>query len=146
MKKGVTYRYTITAFDQAGNAAAKGLRAQAAESISKPTRTTPARTTPWRSSGRRPERGSRRRRSSDGTAVPKATYYNVQLYRDGRKILTLWPSATSLRLRSSWTYAGRGYRLTPGVYRWYVWPGLGPRSANRYGKLVGTRSFTVIRT
>ena len=145
LKKGVTYRYTITAFDQAGNAAAKGLRAQAAESISKPTRTTPARTTPALV---RPTAGARVSAPPllRWTAVPKATYYNVQLYRDGRKILTLWPSATSLRLRSSWTYAGRGYRLTPGVYRWYVWPGLGPRSANRYGKLVGTRSFTVIRT
>jgi hypothetical protein len=31
------------------------------------------------------------------------------------------------------------------VYRWYVWPGFGPRSANRYGKLLGTRKFVVVR-
>jgi hypothetical protein len=32
------------------------------------------------------------------------------------------------------------------VYRWYVWPGFGPRSANRYGKLLGTRTFVVVRS
>jgi hypothetical protein len=108
-------------------------------------RTRPARTAP---SLRRPAAGARLTSPPllAWTQVPKATYYNVQLYRDGRKILTAWPTGTSFRIQSSWTYAGRTYRLTPGSYRWYVWPGLGPRSANRYGKLLGARSFAVIRT
>jgi hypothetical protein len=79
------------------------------------------------------------------SAVPKASYYNVQLFRDGKKILTLWPTDSTLRVPSAWTFAGTAFRLTPGVYRWYVWPGFGPRSANRYGKLLGTRRFVVIR-
>jgi hypothetical protein len=29
------------------------------------------------------------------------------------------------------------------VYRWYVWPGVGPRSANRYGPVLGGSTFTV---
>jgi hypothetical protein len=75
--------------------------------------------------------------------VPNATYYNVQLYHDGKKILTAWPHATQLRLQASWTFDGRKYTLSPGRYRWYVWPGYGSLSANRYGKLIGTRSFVV---
>jgi hypothetical protein len=69
----------------------------------------------------------------------------VQLYRDGQKILTVWPKAHSFRLQASWTYQGRRYTLTPGRYRWYVWPGFGSLSANRYGKLIGSRSFVVLR-
>jgi hypothetical protein len=79
------------------------------------------------------------------SAVAKATYYNVQLFREGRKILTLWPTKPTLQVPSSWRFTGTTFRLTPGVYRWYVWPGFGPRSANRYGKLLGTRSFVVVR-
>ena len=77
--------------------------------------------------------------------MPKATYYNVQLYRNGKKILTAWPTTTSFRIERSWRFDGRVQRLTPGRYRWYVWPGLGARSANRYGKLIGSRSFIVAR-
>ena len=77
--------------------------------------------------------------------MAKATYYNVQLFRNGKKILTLWPTEPALRVPSSWRFAGAAFRLTPGVYRWYVWAGFGPRSASRYGKLLGTRSFVVVR-
>ena len=76
-------------------------------------------------------------------AVAKATYYNVQLYRDGQKILTAWPLDTSFRLQRSWRFDGRNYKLSPGSYRWHVWPGFGARSAHRYGKLLGTRTFVV---
>lgn len=78
-------------------------------------------------------------------AVPGATYYNVQLWRNGRKILSRWPTRTQLALRASWTYAGRRYRLTPGRYRWYVWPGLGARADARYGALLGRRTFVIVR-
>ena len=53
-----------------------------------------------------------------------ATYYNLQLIR-GRKVLSAWPVRPSFRLRRTWLYNGRRYRLEPGVYRWYVWPGYG---------------------
>src|ERR671925_462213 len=75
--------------------------------------------------------------------VRRATYYNVQLYRAGRKLLTAWPRRTSLQLRSSWRFAGREQRLTPGTYRWYVWPGYGPTSARKYGRMLGTSTFVV---
>jgi hypothetical protein len=75
-------------------------------------------------------------------AVPKASFYNVQLYRRGRKILTAWPKRTRLQLYRSWTYV-RAQRLTKGDYRWYVWPSFGPRAKPRYGQLLGQGGFAV---
>ena len=142
LRQGVKYRYTVTAYDQAGNGVAKGLRAQALETVarsSKPVRAT--------SALRAPAAGARLAAPPvlRWSVVPKASYYNVQLFRDGKKILTLWPIRPLLRVPSTWEFAGAQFRLTPGVYRWYVWAGFGPRSANRYGKLLGTRSFVVVQ-
>ncbi len=76
------------------------------------------------------------------TAVKGASYYNVQLVR-GRKVLSAWPARPGLQLRRTWVYKGRRHRLRPGVYRWYVWPGLGRRSPARYGRLLGSSTFVV---
>jgi len=75
--------------------------------------------------------------------VRGATYYNVQLYRAGRKVLTAWPTQTRLQLRAQWRFNGRAQRLEPGVYRWYVWPGRGQITARRYGKVLGSSTFVV---
>ena len=75
--------------------------------------------------------------------VASAKYFNVQLYRGGKKILSAWPSATRLQLTARWTYAKLPYTLKPGRYTWYVWPGVGARSAAVYGPLLGTSSFVV---
>jgi len=72
-----------------------------------------------------------------------ASYYNVQLYRGRVKVLSSWPTRTSLQLRARWTYLGRQRQLAPGAYRWYVWPGYGRASARRYGRLLGQSTFTV---
>lgn len=76
------------------------------------------------------------------TPVKGASYYNVQLMR-GRKVLSAWPVRTRFQLRRTWRYNGRRYRLRPGVYRWYVWPGYGRISAARYGRLLGGSTFVV---
>jgi len=76
------------------------------------------------------------------TAVRRASYYNVQLIR-GRKVLSAWPTSPSFQLRRTWLYKGRRYRLRPGVYRWYVWPGYGRISAARYGRPLGGSTFVV---
>jgi len=139
LRNGVKYRYTVTAYDQAGNGSVKVLLAQP-KSLKTPAPTEPTRAKP---ALKAPAAGARVLAPPLLTwaPVPGATYYNVQLYRDGRKILTAWPKSTKFRLQASWRYNGRSYALSPGRYRWYVWPGLGSLSANRYGKLVGTRSF-----
>ena len=76
--------------------------------------------------------------------VVNARFYNVQLYRNGRKILSRWPARPRLGLRRSWTHEGRTFRLRPGVYTWFVWPAYGSMVAPRYGKLIGRSSFRVV--
>lgn len=76
------------------------------------------------------------------TPVKGASYYNVQLIRGG-KVFSAWPARPTFRLRRTWSYNGRRYRLRPGVYRWYVWPGFGEISASRYGRLLGSSTFVV---
>ena len=68
-------------------------------------------------------------------SVPKASYYNVQLWLRGKKVLTTWPAVPRLSLP----------RLSPGTYTWYVWPGLGPALEHRYGALIGKSTFVVTR-
>ena len=52
--------------------------------------------------------------------VKGASYYNVQLFRGSRKILTRWPRSNRLQLRGSWRFAGKRRRLTAETYTWYV--------------------------
>jgi hypothetical protein len=79
------------------------------------------------------------------TRVRRATYYNVQLFRDGKKILSVWPESARYQLKQRWTYAGKRRRLVPGKYRWLVFPGYGPRSKGNYGDRLGPTAFRVRR-
>jgi hypothetical protein len=129
-RNGVTYLYFLTAHDRAGNRSpAVGVTARpVASRLVSPLDGALAASPPvlrW-------------------ALVRRATYYNVQLWRNNRKILSAWPSRTRVALRQRWRFAGRTRRLTPGVYRWYVWPGLGSRARARYGRLLGTRMFVVV--
>jgi hypothetical protein len=74
-------------------------------------------------------------------AIPKATYYNVQVWCRGRKILTAWPKRPRLVLPVRGKLAGRAYVLPLGSCRWYVWPGYGRFVEKRYGRLAGTSTF-----
>ena len=78
--------------------------------------------------------------------VPQARYYNVQLFRDSRKILSAWPKRPRYRLTNRWSYRGKQRRLVPGEYRWLVWPGFGPRSRADYGRRMGPRGFEITRS
>jgi hypothetical protein len=73
--------------------------------------------------------------------VPVAAYFNVQLWRGSVKVLSAWPTATRYQLTAKWTYSGKARKLAPGLYTWYVWPGLGPRADGKYGSLLGSRTF-----
>jgi hypothetical protein len=69
--------------------------------------------------------------------VPRARFYNVQVWRDGGKILTRWPQRTRLRMPTLWTHEGMTYALSAGRYDVYVWP----RFRGRYGKSIGHTYF-----
>jgi hypothetical protein len=79
------------------------------------------------------------------TPVSGARYYNLQLSRGGRKILSVWPSRARYQLERRWSYGGKKRRLAPGRYRWRVWPGFGPRSKGDYGKQLGPKTFRLVR-
>jgi hypothetical protein len=128
IQDGVEYRYNVRTFDQAGNASqartvlalpkvvSLGKNAYTPRTAAQPILNWPAR--------------------------QGASYYHVQLFRNGKRILAVWPLKTELALRQSWRWAGRRYRLAPAQYAWFVWAGFGPRTAARY-KLLGHSTFIV---
>ena len=129
LRNGVRYRYTITGYDDARNAVARSMVAIPKAPLFSPPAGARVVSPPllaW-------------------VRVAHATYFNVQIWRK-RQIFSAWPSGTSLRLKRSWIYHGRRYTLSPGRYRWYVWPGYGTRAARRYGRLLGASSFVIART
>jgi len=67
--------------------------------------------------------------------VSGASYYNVRLFRDGVRVLDLWPEAAHVTVPAIWVYGGVHYRLHTGRYRWYVYPGSGDASRLLLGKL-----------
>ena len=77
--------------------------------------------------------------------APRARFYNVQLFRRGHKILSVWPTRTRFRLHARWTFHGKRYRLRGGTYTWLVWPAYGSTSRPRYGKMLGISSFVFAR-
>ncbi len=78
-------------------------------------------------------------------AVPRATYYNIQLFRNGHKILSAWPRRPRLQLHEQWMYRGRRMILMRGTYVWFVWPGFGDRARAQYGGLLGRSTFRMAR-
>lgn len=125
---GTYYRYAIVSYDKAGNAS-RGTRVIVPPSA---LLRSPA-------AGRVVHAAPR----LVWARVAKASFYNVQLYFRGRKVLSAWPSAAKLGLKRSWSYANRRFKLKTGTYVWYVWPGFGPRVEGRYGQLLGQSTFTV---
>lgn len=129
VKNGVRYRYTLKALDAAGNVAEHTIVAKPGRRLLAPAAGAQLTGPPllrW-------------------TAVRGASYYNVQLYRGKHKVLSIWPGQASLQLTSTWRFHHHRYRLRPGTYHWFVWPGYGRRSAARYGHEVGTSTFVVAK-
>jgi hypothetical protein len=77
----------------------------------------------------------------DWAPVRNATYYNVQVWRNGHKVLSRWPLRSSLRMRSQWMLDGRNFSFTSGHYVVYAWPGFGSKASARYGGLLGWTAF-----
>ena len=68
-------------------------------------------------------------------SVTGATFYNVILWRNGERVLDLWPRTTTLRLPVQ--------RLTSGGYEWFVYPVLHPGGKQRFGPLVARGTVRV---
>jgi hypothetical protein len=127
LDNGKKYVYTVADIDQAGNSNSTTIRAIPTGSSLRPFVGSVISSPPlltWRK-------------------VRHARYYNVQLYIGKTKVLSTWPGQPSLQLKPKWHYKGKTITLVPGHYRWYVWPGFGPRSSHNYGDRIGRSSFRV---
>jgi uncharacterized repeat protein (TIGR01451 family) len=130
VRNGVRYAYELRSFDRAGNASA-GVRFTATPralllfSPSPNARVFSAPLLRW-------------------VAVRATHFYNVQIYRGSRKILSIWPKSNRLKLAARWRFDGRLERLRPGTYHWFVWPGRGRPARPSYGPLLGRNSFVVV--
>ena len=129
VRNGNRYSYEVRAVDSAGNVASRTVRAIPRRRLIAPGpgAIVDAATPPllrW-------------------TPVRGARYYNVQLFRDGRKIMSAWPTRARLQLKRSWSNGGTRVRFGAGTYRWLVWPGRGARSKADYGARIGIRKFVV---
>ena len=127
-QNGVRYQYTVFAVDASGNRSGLAM-------IVEPTALVLV----------HPADGARVSHPPVLLWVPAAhaDYYNVQLYRNGLKVLSAWPTTNRYALLHAWAFAGQARSLSPGVYRWYVWPGYGPTRSRKFGALIGTSTFQV---
>jgi hypothetical protein len=127
VRNGKRYTYRLRLADAAGNVSVRSVSTKAG----------PRLIAPAQGAQRSPKHPPLLR----WTPVRRAGYYNLQLFRGGRKILSAWPVKTRFRLKREWVYAGRRHRLSKGTYEWYVWPGYGARSERRFGRLIGHRAL-----
>jgi hypothetical protein len=127
-KNGQYYRFLVVSYDRAKNASGgRSALVPPSALLSSPRNASTVRGVPkfrW-------------------AAVRGASFYNMQLYRNGQKILSAWPGKARQTLTRRWEYRGRRYSLRRGLYVWYVWPGFGPRTKSRYGQLLGQGTFRV---
>jgi hypothetical protein len=129
LKNAVRYRYVVVAYDAAGNRTA-GVAVSAS---------------PHRLLLTSPANGARVIAPPLLTwrPWPKAAFYNVQLFRGQKKVLSAWPKKTQFRLSRTWTFRGLRQKLTKGTYTWYVWPAFGSRRKPEYGGVLGSSTFVV---
>ena len=89
VRNGKTYRYTVIARDQAANRSRTVVIVRAGPVLVSP---------PDGAVLAAPPR-------LEWSRVRDADYFNVQLRRDGRKVLSVWPRRSKLQLRSQWRCA-----------------------------------------
>jgi len=64
-----------------------------------------------------------------------AAYYNLQVFRRGKRVLVAWPQHASYRISAD--------KLVPGTYVWFVWPAMerADASAPLFADLIGRATF-----
>jgi hypothetical protein len=139
----VKYVYTINGYDEAGNKASDSVSIVPGAKLYSPARGSVVTSLPllaWR-------------------PVAGASYYNLQVYYgvgktlrrlasvavSGRKIMSVWPLQPRYRMKKAWKYKAKARKLAVGHYRWYVYPGVGKRTAHKYGPLIGQSDFFVAK-
>jgi hypothetical protein len=151
VQNGIEYRYTVVSFDKGGN------RSAGAVVVALPKQ--PLLLTPR--DGARVKRAKTKTLRLSWARMQRADYYNAQLYFAPQgvkaltstgpaqsaaevKVLSVWPKKTFFVLKKTWKFSGVRYKLKPGLYRWYIWPGYGSRKEVDYGPLMGSSTFVVV--
>jgi hypothetical protein len=68
------------------------------------------------------------------TATKGTAYYNVQLFHNGSRVLTGWPTTAAFSIPPG--------KLEPGTYVWFVWPAVKHGTGDpTFGKLIGRATF-----
>ena len=68
------------------------------------------------------------------TAQKATAYYNVQLFHNGTRVLTGWPTKAAFSIPPG--------KLKPGTYVWFVWPAVKHgAAAPTFGTLIGRATF-----
>ena len=127
VRDGVRYRYELRLADAAGNEAVASVTATPRPPLYRPAAgaaVRPPLVLAW-------------------DRVAGARFYNVQLLRGGVKVLSAWPDRATLRVPRLWRYLARRQALESGRYRWFVWAARGTRAQPRYGRPLGSSTFTV---
>jgi hypothetical protein len=75
--------------------------------------------------------------------APAASYYDFILWHDGRRVLDEWPRGPRAIVPVAWSFRGAAYKLVPGRYVWFAYPGFGAKAARHYGALAGSGVLVV---
>ncbi len=67
--------------------------------------------------------------------MDRADGYNLILWRDGKRVLDLWPIRASVAIPTD--------RLERGTYEWFVYPIIGRDRGQRYGELAGHGTIAI---
>ena len=128
LSNGQRYQYEVLATDRAGNHGRHRTSVKPHRGLLAPTADAQITAPPllrWT-----PELGAR--------------FYNVQLVRDRRTILSDWSQTPRYQLRATWTFKQQTQSLVPGRYSWYVWAAKRRQSGGVRGQRIGQRHFEVL--
>jgi hypothetical protein len=120
------YRYDVISYDATGNASPSVTVAISSSTLL---------------ASPRPGARVRRPPTLAWASISRARFYNVQLFRNGRKVMSTWPRRSRVHLAPRWHYAKHAYALTRGRYDWYVWPAFRSGGSIRYGPAIGHSFF-----
>ena len=126
---GARYRYEVRLYDQAGNLAATTVGLKPGAGIFSPVEGEVVKRPPvvnW-------------------AKVPKARFYNVQLWRGDVKLLTIVAAVTEAGASPVLDVWREEATVAPRALPAPIWPAFGTVKAPRYGKAVGQVTFVVRR-
>jgi hypothetical protein len=116
-----------------------------------PKKATPKKATPKKATPKKAVRPPARRHAAGGVQNPArlraatpaptqrrfawapsqgASGYDVEFFRDGKRVYSGHTAGTTIEIPAHWTYQGATHEFHAGDYRWYVWPKISGRRSS----------------